>query len=311
LFGREAVSFTKPKLAASLSVVIAAFLYLFVSQCVRWWEVRQNLRISKLKWWRYLDPVVLSSGPNGEGSISRLQILFFSFLVLALLLFIFAKVGQLSGLSDTILLLMGISGISAGMAKAAEVGRERLSLENWAWLIDRQWMRQNGLAATKVASWSAIVTSTDGVDVYHVQMLVFSLVVGMSLLSSGVTSTDLSSFEIPQSMLLLLGLSQAVYIGGKLVATPIVQDLDKALNKLHELETAFREAALKDAAPPKTLDEAIKRAEKEYFNFTEQRKIVQTIFKTVIGDLPPKTVPGEKPLNPEFEPRFPKSASTE
>lgn len=230
-----------------------------------------------------------------------------------LLLYILLKVGQLSALSDSVLILMGISGIGAGLAKATEVGRERLSLKNWAWLIDRKWLPENGLAASKVASWRDLVTSADGVDVYHVQMLIFSLVVGVSLFKNGVTATDLSSFEIPQSMLTLLGLSQAVYIGGKLVATPTIKDLDDALTKLREYETAFIEAALKPAepsavqAPPSTppatppatnMAEAKTRAKVEYSSFTDQCNRVKIMFKSVLGDF-------QKELHPNFEPRFP------
>jgi hypothetical protein len=272
--------FTSPRITWLLSFVGTLLAYIFVSKCVCGWEGIKNLRDNKLPrpkeseqteklkaertnklphWYNYLDPVVLSSGPNGDGSISRLQILFFSFLVFFLLLYILLKVGQLSALSDTVLILMGISGIGAGLAKATEVGKERLSFENWAWLIDRKWLPENGLAATKVARWRDLVTSADGLDVYHVQMLIFSLVVGVSLFKNGVTATDLSSFEIPQSMLTLLGLSQAVYIGGKLVASPTIKDLDGALTNLRNFETDFI-AAYITAAPTDANKAALKVA---------------------------------------------------
>src|SRR4029077_13637142 len=82
----------------------------------------------------------------------------------------------------------------------------------------------------------------DGFDVYHFQMLIFSLVVGVALLQVGFT--DLSAFTIPAALLAVLGLSQALYVGGKLVASPACGDLDKALTELRNRETAFVEAAL-------------------------------------------------------------------
>jgi hypothetical protein len=173
-YARAQTNFTSPITTGLISFVVTAVIYFFVSQCVFGWEGLKKLRVPKSKQeeltrCRYLDPVVLSSGPNGEGSISRLQILFFSFLVFFLLLYILLKVGQLSALSDTVLILMGISGIGAGLAKATELGKERLSFKNWAWLIDRKWLPENGLAASKVARWKDLVTSADGVDVYHVR----------------------------------------------------------------------------------------------------------------------------------------------
>jgi hypothetical protein len=250
--------FSSPKTTGLISLVVTVLMYIFVSRCVYWWEDENGLIVGKrlklkrgpkrFPGYRYLDPVVLSSGPNSKGSISRLQILFFSFLVFFLLLNIFLETGQLSDVSETILYLMGISGIGAGLAKVTEVGKERLSFENWAWLIDRKWLPQNGPAATNVASWKDIVTSADGVDVYHVQMLVFSLVVGMSLFKNGVTATDLSAFAVPSSMLMLLGLSQAIYVGGKVVAAPAIGDLDEALTELRKRESAYCKASLQPAA---------------------------------------------------------------
>lgn len=230
-FAHAPTNFSSPKTTALISLVVALAIYIFLSQGVRLWEVRQKLR--KLNWFRYLDPVILTSGSNGEGSISRLQILFFSFLVFALILNFFLKYGQLSGLSGSILVLLGISGGAAAFAKIADGQKERLSFENWAWLIEQKWLPEKGVAATKVARWTDLVTSADGVDVYRVQMLIFSLVVGMSLIKNGIT--DLTHFSIPDSMLELMGLSQVVYLGGKMVASPTFKELNDALNELRKM----------------------------------------------------------------------------
>ncbi len=258
-FANTQTNFSSPKTTGLVSLVVALAIYIFLSQGVRMWEIRHELR--KLNWYKYLDPVILTSGPNGDGSISRLQILYFSFLVFALVLNFFLKYGQLSGLSDSILVLLGISGGAAAFAKIADGQKERLSLENWAWLIEQKWLPEKGVAATKVAKWTDLVTSADGVDVYRVQMLIFSLIVGMSLTKNGLT--DLTDFSIPQSMLELMGLSQVVYLGGKLVASPGYKELDNALTELRKMNPS---------------------------DYAKQVPVVRKMFETVFGAIAPEAI---------------------
>jgi hypothetical protein len=294
------VTFSDRATGIIVTVLTAALVYLLVSRGVCTWDNRLRATNSKVKFWRYLDPVMLSSGPNGKGSISRLQILFFSTLLFALLLYILIRVGLLSDVSTTVLLLLGISGIGAAASKATDVGLNRLDFNNWAWMIGKGWLPPNGLASVTVASWRDIVTADDGFDVYHFQMLIFSLVVGVALLQVGFS--DLSTFTIPAALLAVLGLSQAVYVGGKLVASPACGDLNKAVTELRARETAFVEAALRPvppagspSSPPMNLTAAVDRARKEYSAYMEQQELVKTMFKSVLGDFQPGA---------SFEPRY-------
>jgi hypothetical protein len=194
----------------------------------------------------YLDPVLLTEGGNGRGSLSRLQVFFFSMLVFGLLAYIVMRTGVLSDLSTSILLLLGISGVSAAASAATDVNRNRLAFDNWAWLVRRGWLQDSGLAAERTAKWRDIVTTDGTFDVYRFQMLVFSLVVGGALLTTGLT--DLASFEVPQTLLGILGLSQVVYIGGKLTSPPSCADIDAAITDLRRKEDAFIGLAARDPA---------------------------------------------------------------
>ena len=247
----------------------------------------------QVRWRRYLDPVVLSSGPNGKGSISRLQILFFSALLFALLFYILVRTGLLSSLSTSILILLGISAVGAAASKGTDVATNRLDFENWAWMISKGWLPEHGLASINLASWRDIVTAEDGFDVYHFQMLIFSLVVGVALLQLGFG--DLANFTVPETLLGVLGLSQAVYIGGKLVASPSCRELNDAISELRKRETAFVVAALPGAAAPATLAEARQRAPQQYSSFVEQVNVVKPMFTNVLGEFQG---------NSNFEPRF-------
>ena len=199
---------------------------------------------NRLEWYRYLDPVYMTAGTDGKGSLAKLQILFFSLIVAGLLAYIVARTGVLSSLSDTVLLLMGIAGVGSAAAKGTDVRLNRLTPDNAAWLIQMGWLPPNGLAATNNASWHDIITTDGEFDVYRYQTCIFSLVVGLSLLASGIN--QLASFEIPTTLLGILGLSQVVYVGGKLVTPTSLADVDAAIKQLRELYRQY-ETALADA----------------------------------------------------------------
>ena len=267
------------------SFAIAAFVTLAVYGLVALAAGNQENRFRDppISAWRFLDPVVLSSGPNGAGSMSRLQILFFSVLLFGILIFIELRVGLLADMSKDILLLLGISGVGAATSRGVDTQRNRLSAENLAWLINKGWFPQYGHAATNVAKWRDVVTAADGFDVYHFQMLLFSLVVGLALIQA--CYTDLSGFTIPESILGVLGLSQAIYVGGKLTEPTSTKDFDDALKQLRDLETAFSDAAR--ARGFAALPSAATQNEPEYLAFAKQRDLVVTLYKNLYYlDLP-------------------------
>jgi hypothetical protein len=195
-----------------------------------------------IPWYRYLDPVYMTAGSDGKGSLSKLQILFFSIIVAGLLTYVVARTGILSNISENILWLMGIAGVGSALAKGTDTKVNRLDPDNAAWLVQKHWLHIGGIAATNTASWNDLITSDGEFDVYRFQTCIFSVVVGFSLLAGGIN--DLASFEIPTNLLGILGLSQVVYIGGKLVTPTSLADLNTAITELRTLEKAGADAAI-------------------------------------------------------------------
>jgi hypothetical protein len=95
-----------------------------------------------------------------------------------------------------------------------------------------------------------------------------------------------------------LGLSQVVYVAGKLVTPPSFSDLNDALDALRTLETQFFEAATAtpDPAPPpntlatdppQTLAAAIRRAgQDKYSAFKRSVEDLKVQFTSVVGQPP-------------------------
>jgi len=195
-----------------------------------------------LSFMRSLNPVKVTAGPDGKGSLSKFQILCFSLTVFGLILLFMLQTGVLSDLSATILALLGISGIGATVAKGADAQRTTLSPENRAWLLRKGWLTTiKKDIDTSNASWRDFFTTDGEFDVYRYQSFIFGLVVIFSLIAAGVT--QLSTFVIPDTILGIVGLSQAVYIGGKLVTPTNIADVNAAIADLRDREKKFREAA--------------------------------------------------------------------
>jgi|GEM_PF-1028245 len=207
----------------------------------------------KKKW----SPIAITAGAMGRGSLSKLQIFFFSFVVIWLLTYILLRTGQLSALSPDVLMLLGISAAGTAGAKATAVTRKRLSSENWSWLVKKGWVKAKMDKGQE--SWGDLLLTAGEFDVSKFQMLAFNLVVAIALLISGLT--ELADFTIPPTLLGILGLSQAVYLGGKVIPANPFADLDKMTTDLRDLESKFMKAVAKvwQTNPPEKRSPAEKR----------------------------------------------------
>jgi len=187
-----------------------------------------------------LDPVELTKNPYGRGSIAKLQIFLFSFIVFGLLLFHVMRTGLLANMSMDVLYLMGISALGAGGGKIAYIARRRLKLENWVWLRRKGWLAPLSDVADR-AKWSDLFVDSDTkeFDPYRFQMAIFSLVVAMALITS--SASGLEAFKIPAELLGLLGISQTVFIAGQAIDKGGYKELDEAIDKVREDERKYQE----------------------------------------------------------------------
>ncbi len=125
------------------------------------------------------------------------------------------------------------------------------------------------------------------------------------MLSSG--PTGLAKFEVPQTLLEILGLSQIVFVGGRLAKPTTMGDVDKLITELRTRETALRRAASqgvdvdengkqlslasskRSAKPPATLREAaaiVPTAAQRYLDTAQQVQVLMEAMahRSVSGD---------------------------
>lgn len=231
-----------------------------------------------------LNPVTVTVGPDGKASLSTFQVWLFTLAVVGLFMLFWLQTGMLADLSGTILTLLGISGIGAIAAKGTDQQRNTISAENRAWLLRKNWIPT---AKTPVdasnASWRDFFTTNGQFDVYRYQSFVFSFVVIAALIAAGVT--QLSTFTIPDTVLGIVGLSQVVYIGGKLVTPTSISDLNAAISDLRDRERKFRDdATAKKSGPVANLQDAVQLVgQPAYYSYLDKAKDVAALFTAETG----------------------------
>ena len=126
-------------------------------------------------------------------------------------------------------------------------------------------------------------------------MICFSVVVGIALIGAGTQLNDLSSFSVPEALLGILGLSQVVYVAGKLVAPPSISDLDSQITNLQAAEKKLRDAIDLSAAnfPGANVvawssDDKLGAAKVAYSDYLATWQKTRTMFETTLGRLIPK-----------------------
>lgn len=135
---------------------------------------------------------------DGHASISQFQLLLWTFVVGASAVYVMLLSGELVEIKPHLLVLLGISG-------AANLG---------ARVTAPPVMRAAGAAA--MPSWSDLVMNDGQIDPTRVQMLFFTLITAAFVLVYIVSVYELP--DIPDGFMLLMGVSNSLYVGAKVVA---------------------------------------------------------------------------------------------
>jgi hypothetical protein len=285
------VSDTSLTISPALYSAVLAGVVVVLSLLAAGFALRPNLPNNPLA---YFDPIAMTAGPDGKASLGKLQVLMFSLIVFGLVTYFLLKTGALSDISSTVLTLMGIAGIGSTVAKGADNSRTTLTPENRAYLLRKGWLPSARHPSVNEAHWRDLLTTDGEFDVYRYQSLIFSLVVGAALIIGGIS--QLSSFEIPEALLGILGLSQVVYIGGKLVTPTTMNDLNRAVSDMRDSELKVRAAAItanNNILPAEINPGASAGVQAAYNSYLSQATDVATLFtdQTLLPVLPDQLRP--------------------
>lgn len=252
-----------------------------------------------------LNPLVITAGIYGRASLSKLQIFFFSLIVVWMLSYFLMANSTIGDLSETVLILLGISAAGTLSGKLTTVERKRISLENWTWLVNKGWIKESIQPARRPASFRDLITSGKEFDVSKFQMLAVSVFVGCAMIIIGLKAGSLHNFGVPDNVLVLLGLGQVVYVGGKVVGSSTEADLDVQITSLRKLESDFVNTVSQiwKVSPPAAADmkDAKHVAPEEYHNYRRSAELVAIVVKNLIN-----AQAGQGPQSEDLDPYFPK-----
>jgi hypothetical protein len=179
------------------------------------------------------------STPSGYASLSQLQILLWTFVVLLSAVYVMALSGQLIQITSGTLILLGIAGVAGLGAKAhneaqgaaAEAAVTTAAQNASQAPADPKAQAELATAKAKADAfkdpplnqtprWSDLIvneniaTGTREIDVARFQMLLFTLITAAFVLISVVSTYVIP--EIPGGFVTLMGISNGVYLGSKI-----------------------------------------------------------------------------------------------
>lgn len=270
-------------LYAIASSVLVAILYLFAANAVK----------SRWKHKFVINPLKITAESTGRASLSKAQVLFFTLIVLWISIYWVMKTGELTPINTSILSLLGVAVAGSGVGRVAKNVRSRVTGENWAWAKKKGWIKNDfsRTSSEHVPKVSDLITSDGRFQIARFQAVAFSLVVGFSLLYAGVTeATSLATVSIDDSYLILIGLSQGVYVGGKFVGADPIAELNTLLDKLRKLELNFTKAVAKvdgwdsDVERSRLMQVVSEIATDEYAAYMSEAMLAAVLVESLTGN---------------------------
>jgi hypothetical protein len=147
--------------------------------------------------------------PDGYASLSQLQIVLWTFVVAGSAVYVMALSGELIQITTGTLVLLGISGTVSVLSR-------------WHDATQATGATTSATAEARLPRWSdLVVNDANGhrdIDVTRVQMLYFTVITATFVVMKVLTSYVIP--EIPEGFQILMGISNAVYVGSKVAPKP-------------------------------------------------------------------------------------------
>jgi hypothetical protein len=167
-----------------------------------------------------LSPLQLVRGHDGTASLSNLQILWWTLAVFSLMIYSWVATGDLAGLNHTVMWLLGIGGTGSLAAKAVAINNEKNNAAVAA-------MREEN-SDVQPSGWDLI--SVNGrLDLTKLQMLLFTIVAGIYVVTN--VWEQVVFPVLPPELLTLMGLSNGLYVLGKVTASNPYQEVGNLLQE--------------------------------------------------------------------------------
>jgi hypothetical protein len=145
--------------------------------------------------------------PKGYASLSQFQIMLWTFVVGASVIYVMALSGDLIRVTAGTLVLLGISGAATLGAQLQSKNEDRAANATATPTVPA------APSPLHTTSWCDLVVDEKQIDVTRLQMLYFTIVMAVFVLMTVTTRYEIP--DIPESFLILMGISNGVYITAK------------------------------------------------------------------------------------------------
>ncbi|WP_439595306.1 hypothetical protein [Falsiroseomonas sp.] len=176
-----------------------------------------------------LRPTVIAQDSFGYCSLSRFQVLLFTLVLAGVYAYVMGRTGELPELSQSVLTLLGVTLTGSTLARLTE--GSVMQTPNRLWLLGTGVLDPT----PRLPRWTDLVESDGEIDVTRVQALLFSLFAAVALVVSG--TGDLENFTLPDQLVTLIGISQAVYVAGRALPRDSAKRLNEEIASIRSAES--------------------------------------------------------------------------
>ena len=187
----------------------------------------------------WFSPLWLGRNRRGEARMSSFQITVWTYLVFSVAVYVLLMNGQMIDINQGVLYLLGISGGGSLLARVA-AARQAQRVEIVTGAGGEETARERLIPA-----WSQLIMSGGRVDLSRLQILLFTLLTAFYV---GITAMVTFQFpEVPEGLLTLMGISNGLYVLGKVTEPGLADHLAKsdlyrrAAKKEQEVEEGRKE----------------------------------------------------------------------
>lgn len=222
-------------LCVFISTLFLGLVYFLLAMAVHYFYGHADRKPISLKTHglRVLNPAVISAGDYGTASLGNLQILWFTMIVTWIMADAWLMTGKLLNPSPDILALLGISGTINVLASSLTLGQQRISLDNWNWLVERRYLRrEDEIDPVRVAKWGDLVMDRGVLNPSRYQVIIFGFLIGVKLLVDDLDA--INTFAVPGFFLGLQSVSGSIYLFGKAVSPTTKQELENYVDILRQ-----------------------------------------------------------------------------
>ena len=215
---------TRKKLSI-IGGVLAVILFLFIVRLVKRipfsqkWDEVQYKKFDALKGKFFRFPLHFAVTPLGRYSISLAQILFWTVIVIFAFVYVAISRGEFLSITEQMLILLGISGATSVVSKAAAVARLRE--------IPDEHMKN--ITKNRIPCFRDLFCIGDVPNIFKFQIFAFTLLAGSLVIRELLRSGNFPTLE--QNLLTLMGISGGVYIANELATKNVWEKLQKLINE--------------------------------------------------------------------------------